>query len=152
MARPLPIMSLSPPRHVYQRFGRQPRGTLLCSCFSSLSALADIVADEVKIDRSFITDIHKRPRSQSVLHAIESLSASLGMTVIAEGVETHEELAYLQAATNIRYAQGYYFSHPLLLEEFQVGAGHPDTNRLVESARLPGNDRKQQNRSRGMAR
>lgn len=120
--------------------------------FSSLSALADIVADEVKIDRSFITDIHKRPRSQSVLRAIESLSASLGMTVIAEGVETYEELAYLQAATNIRYAQGYYFSRPLLLEEFQVSAGHADANRLVESARLSGNDRKQQNRTRGMER
>lgn len=120
--------------------------------FSSLSALADIVADEVKIDRSFITDIHKRPRSQSVLHAIESLSASLGMTVIAEGVETYEELAYLQAATNIRYAQGYYFSRPLLLEEFQVGTGHADANRLVESARLSRNDRKQQNRTRGIGR
>lgn len=120
--------------------------------FSSLSALTDIVADEVKIDRSFITDIHKRPRSQSVLHAIESLSASLGMTVIAEGVETYEELAYLQAATNIRYAQGYYFSRPLLLEEFQVRAGHADANRPVESARLSGNDRKQQNRTRGIGR
>jgi len=120
--------------------------------FSSLSALADIVADEVKIDRSFITDIHKRPRSQSVLHAIESLSASLGMTVIAEGVETYEELAYLQAATNICYAQGYYFSRPLLLEEFRIGTRHADANRLVESARLSGNDRKQQNRARGMAR
>jgi EAL domain-containing protein (putative c-di-GMP-specific phosphodiesterase class I) len=39
------------------------------------------------------------------------------MTVIAEGIETFEELAYLQAATNIRYAQGYYFSRPIFLEE-----------------------------------
>ena len=35
--------------------------------YSSLSALADITADEIKIDRSFITDIHKRPRSQGIL-------------------------------------------------------------------------------------
>ena len=35
------------------------------------------------------------------------------MTVIAEGIETFEELAYLQAATKIRYAQGYYFSRPI---------------------------------------
>ncbi len=41
--------------------------------YSSLSALADITADEIKIDRSFITDIHKRPRSQGILRAIESL-------------------------------------------------------------------------------
>ncbi len=85
--------------------------------YSSLSALADITADEIKIDRSFITDIHKRPRSQGILKAIESLSEALGMTVIAEGLETFEELAYLQACTKIRYAQGYYFSKPIFLEE-----------------------------------
>src|SRR3954463_14244550 len=85
--------------------------------YSSLSALADITADEIKIDRSFITDIHNRPRSQGILKAIESLSEALGMTVIAEGIETFEELAYLQAATKIRYAQGFYFSKPIFLEE-----------------------------------
>jgi diguanylate cyclase (GGDEF)-like protein len=87
--------------------------------YSSLSALADLTADEIKIDRSFITDIHKRPRSQGILRAIESLSAALGMTVIAEGVESYEELAYLQAATKIRYAQGFYFSRPIFLEELK---------------------------------
>src|ERR1700726_430956 len=87
--------------------------------YSSLSALADITADEIKIDRSFITDIHKRPRSQGILRAIESLSEALGMTVIAEGIESYEELAYLQAATKIRYAQGFYFSRPIFLEELK---------------------------------
>jgi cyclic di-GMP phosphodiesterase Gmr len=87
--------------------------------YSSLSALADITADEIKIDRSFITDIHKRPRSQGILRAIESLSEALGMTVIAEGIESFEELAYLQAATKIRFAQGYYFSRPVFLEELK---------------------------------
>jgi len=87
--------------------------------YSSLSALADITADEIKIDRSFITDIHKRPRSQGILRAIESLSEALGMTVIAEGVESFEELAYLQAASKIRYAQGFYFSRPIFLEELK---------------------------------
>jgi cyclic di-GMP phosphodiesterase Gmr len=87
--------------------------------YSSLSALADITADEIKIDRSFITDIHQRPRSQGILRAIESLSEALGMTVIAEGVESYEELAYLQAATRIRYAQGFYFARPIFLEELK---------------------------------
>jgi cyclic di-GMP phosphodiesterase Gmr len=87
--------------------------------YSSLSALADITADEIKIDRSFITDIHKRPRSQGILRAIESLSEALGMTVVAEGIETHEELTYLQAATRIRYAQGYYFFRPIFLEDLR---------------------------------
>ena len=39
------------------------------------------------------------------------------MTVIAEGVETFEEVAYLQAATRIRFAQGYYFARPIFLED-----------------------------------
>ena len=85
--------------------------------YSSLSALADITADELKVDRSFISSIHERPRSQSVLRAIESLGYALGMSIVAEGVETFEELAYLQAATRIRQAQGYYFSKPFFLEE-----------------------------------
>ena len=85
--------------------------------YSSLATLADVTADEIKIDRSFISGIHLRPRSQSVLKAIEALSEALGMTVIAEGVETFEEVAYLQAATRIRFAQGYYFAKPIFLEE-----------------------------------
>jgi EAL domain-containing protein (putative c-di-GMP-specific phosphodiesterase class I) len=86
-----------------------------------LSALADITADEIKIDRSFIKDIHLRPRSQGILRAIESLAEALGMTMVAEGIETFEELAYLQAATRIRYAQGFYFAYPIFLEELKVG-------------------------------
>src|SRR6185437_98758 len=100
--------------------------------YSSLSALADITADEIKIDRSFITDIHKRPRSQGILRAIESLGEALGMTVIAEGVESFEELAYLQAATRIHFAQGYYFSRPVFLEELR-----PVTQLMSESRVAP---------------
>jgi predicted signal transduction protein with EAL and GGDEF domain len=85
--------------------------------YSSLSVLADITADEIKIDRSFITDIHRRPRSQSVLKAIESVSGALGMSIVAEGVESSEELAYLLDATRIRYAQGYHFAKPFFLAD-----------------------------------
>lgn len=87
--------------------------------YSSLSALADITADEVKVDRAFITEVHRRPRSQSILKAIEALGHSLGMSIVVEGVETFEELAYLQAATRIHYAQGHYFSKPLLLRDVE---------------------------------
>jgi c-di-GMP phosphodiesterase Gmr len=105
--------------------------------YSSLSALADITADEIKIDRSFITDIHKRPRSQGILRAIESLSEALGMTVIAEGIETFEELAYLQAATKIRYAQGYYFSRPIFLEELSTTTRSSSEGRVNAASRPP---------------
>ncbi|MDR6874851.1 EAL domain-containing protein (putative c-di-GMP-specific phosphodiesterase class I) [Bosea sp. BE125] len=85
--------------------------------YSSLAALADITADEIKVDRSFITAIHQRPRSQSILKTIESLADALDMSIIVEGVETVEELLYLQAATRIRLAQGYYFAKPMFLDE-----------------------------------
>jgi cyclic di-GMP phosphodiesterase Gmr len=85
--------------------------------YSSLSALADITADELKIDRSFITNIHERKRNQSILKAIESLANALGMTVIAEGVESAEELNYLRTTTRIRFAQGFYYAKPIFLEE-----------------------------------
>ena len=88
--------------------------------YSSLAALAEITADELKIDRSFITDIDKRPRSQIVLKAIESLGLALGMSVVAEGVETYEEVAYLLGATQIRCAQGYYFAKPLLIDQIRL--------------------------------
>jgi cyclic di-GMP phosphodiesterase Gmr len=109
--------------------------------YSSLSALADITADEIKIDRSFITDIHKRPRSQGILRAIESLSEALGMTVIAEGIETFEELAYLQAATKIRYAQGYYFSRPIFLEELKPAIPIASEARISLASRPPQENR-----------
>jgi len=104
--------------------------------YSSLATLADVTADEIKIDRTFITDIHQRPRSQSVLKAIEALSEALGMTVIAEGVETFEEVAYLQAATRIRFAQGFYFAKPVFLEELAPSRRVAGTARSGASPRL----------------
>jgi EAL domain-containing protein (putative c-di-GMP-specific phosphodiesterase class I) len=99
--------------------------------YSSLSALADITADEIKVDRSFITDVHRRPRSQSILKAIESLGQLLGMSVIVEGVETFEELTYLLAATRISCAQGYYFGKPLLLEDLKPAYGLGNDSRAI---------------------
>jgi c-di-GMP phosphodiesterase Gmr len=109
--------------------------------YSSLSALADITADEIKIDRSFITDIHLRPRSQGILRAIESLSEALGMTVIAEGIETFEELAYLQAATKIRFAQGYYFARPIFLEDLKMATPLTSEARASQASRPPQENR-----------
>ena len=57
------------------------------------------------------------------------------MTVIAEGIESFEELAYLQAATKIRYAQGYYFSRPVFLEELGHVAQILSESRFVPASR-----------------
>lgn len=120
--------------------------------YSSLSALADITADEIKIDRSFITDIHKRPRSQGILRAIELLSEALGMTVIAEGIESHEELAYLQATTKIRYAQGYYFSKPIFLEDLRTAAPSTSESRTTIASRTMPENRANYSRAGGYRR
>ena len=93
--------------------------------YSSLSALAEITADELKVDRSFITDIHKKPRNQSILKMIELLGNALGMRIVVEGVETYEELAYLMGATRITCAQGFYFSKPMLMRNGTASFGDP---------------------------
>jgi EAL domain-containing protein (putative c-di-GMP-specific phosphodiesterase class I) len=80
--------------------------------YSSLAMLSDITADEVKVDRAFITSIHSRPRSQGILRAIESLCGALDVAMVAEGIETDSELRYLQTHSAISLAQGYYFGKP----------------------------------------
>ena len=90
------------------------------SGYSSLSTLADVPADELKVDRSFITAIHQRPRSQSVLKAIESLAGALGMAVVAEGIETADERDYILSHTGIRIGQGFLFARPQFVEELLV--------------------------------
>jgi EAL domain-containing protein (putative c-di-GMP-specific phosphodiesterase class I) len=84
-----------------------------------------------------VTSIHERPRSQSVLRTIDSLGHALGMSIVAEGIETFEELAYLQAATQIRYAQGYYFSKPFFLEDAAAVRRTCFSARTEEAARGP---------------
>ena len=85
--------------------------------YSSLATLSEITADEIKVDRSLITAIDQRPRSQALLRAIESIGEALRAKVMVEGVETAEELAYLREHTRVRVAQGFYFSPPILLGE-----------------------------------
>jgi EAL domain-containing protein (putative c-di-GMP-specific phosphodiesterase class I) len=89
--------------------------------YSSLATLADITADEVKVDRSLITDIDRRPRSQSLIRAIESIGEALSMEVIVEGVETVEEFRWIRDHSRIRVAQGYYFAKPLMLTGVEEG-------------------------------
>ena len=84
--------------------------------YSSLSTLAEIEADEIKVDRSFITAIHERPRNQGLLRAIESVGEALNTPVMVEGIETKDELAYLRDHTSISVAQGYLFSRPVVID------------------------------------
>lgn len=99
--------------------------------YSSLAVLADITADEIKVDRSLISDIHVRPRSQIILRAIESLSSALGVSVIAEGIEASAEQEYLQQHSRIRIGQGFLFHKPELVADLLLDQGTRHAMQLV---------------------
>lgn len=82
--------------------------------------MADLTANELKADRSFVSGVHRRPPNQVILKAIEPLGHALEVTVIAEDVDICEGAASLAAATRIRYALGYQFAKPVPLDDFAV--------------------------------
>lgn len=80
--------------------------------YSSLSRLRNFPIDTLKIDRSFVSKMELEPENLEIIRAIISMAYSLGMDVIAEGVETAEQLTKLKNL-KCKYAQGYFFSKPL---------------------------------------
>ncbi len=89
--------------------------------YASLASLLDITVEELKIDRAFVDRIHERPRSQVIVQALTAAGRELAVSVVAEGVETAEELDYLLAETSIGIAQGYLFATPMTLDELLAG-------------------------------
>ncbi|MEE2732880.1 MAG: EAL domain-containing protein [Pseudomonadota bacterium] len=79
--------------------------------YSSLAYLLKFPIDTLKIDRAFIRDIDSHPESLKVLESIIGLAKSLDLHVVAEGVETREQLDLLQAR-ECNYIQGFYFARP----------------------------------------
>lgn len=80
--------------------------------FSSLSHLASIPADTIKIDRSFVHGIKPGLKNYEIVKAMLALSQNLNLEAVAEGVETDEERIWL-GKLGCEYAQGFLFSHPL---------------------------------------
>jgi diguanylate cyclase (GGDEF)-like protein len=96
--------------------------------YSSLSYLRSFEFDKIKIDRSFVRDITNHAESRAIVRAIAAMGVSLGMTTVAEGVETTEQLRYLEAEGCMEI-QGYLVSPP-------VPAG--ELPRLMEAVRRSG--------------
>jgi EAL domain-containing protein (putative c-di-GMP-specific phosphodiesterase class I) len=84
--------------------------------YSSLSYLRSFPFDKIKIDRSFVKDIATAPDGDAIIRAIAGLGRSLGMTTVAEGVETEEQMRRIQAegCTDV---QGYLISRPVPLDD-----------------------------------
>jgi diguanylate cyclase (GGDEF)-like protein/PAS domain S-box-containing protein len=87
--------------------------------YSSLGYLHKFPIDSLKIDRSFVRDLDAVPSSVALAKAIIALAAGLGLKVVAEGVETREQLACLREL-GCQELQGYLFSRPLPAEEMLV--------------------------------
>jgi len=85
---------------------------------SSLSNVQRLPIDEVKIDRSFIHNVTQSQQSAAVATAIIEMAHTLGLDVVAEGVELEEQLVYLHAR-RCNIMQGFYFSRPLPAAEFE---------------------------------
>ncbi|MEE9293857.1 MAG: EAL domain-containing protein, partial [Phycisphaerae bacterium] len=75
--------------------------------------------DVLKIDRAFLDNMKENREYAAVTQAIVTLAQNLGMDVVAEGVETPQQVAQLQAL-DADYAQGYYFARPLRPEDAAV--------------------------------
>jgi diguanylate cyclase (GGDEF)-like protein/PAS domain S-box-containing protein len=85
--------------------------------YSSLSYLRKFPVDVLKIDQSFIHQLTTVPNETGIVTAIIAIGRSLNLRIVAEGVETASELAFLQAH-QCDEAQGYYFAKPMPAEEF----------------------------------
>lgn len=107
---------------------------------SSLTHLKRFPVDTVKIDRSFIADIRSNSASRLIVETVVSLAHGLGMTVVAEGVETLRQRDEV-LALDCDFSQGFFFARPESADDFNALLGSQDTlpepNPLLQRATWP---------------
>lgn len=100
--------------------------------YSSLSYLKNLPFTKLKIDREFVTGIDQRADSRAICKALVELGRGLDIAVLAEGVETREEVETLRNLGCTMF-QGFFFSRPLPAEEFSQRVNDPDWQMLLAS-------------------
>ncbi len=106
------------------------------SGYSSLSYLQAFPFDKIKIDRAFVMNLGRNPQSASIVRAVIGLGHGLEMSIVAEGVETQEQLSFL-AEQGCDAVQGYFIGKPLPIGQYAALVGRGDGN-AVEPARKTG--------------
>lgn len=99
--------------------------------FSSLSYLHRLPLDVIKIDRSFVHGLPHTPVACGVVDAVVAIAARLRLDVVAEGVETREQLDFLQSC-GVRMAQGVLLAPPMAADEFRALMSPPPVHRPAE--------------------
>ena len=97
--------------------------------YSSLSYLQSFPFDKIKIDKSFVWMIQKNPQSAAIIRAIVQLGRGLSMDVVAEGVETLDQLGFL-TEEGCDILQGYLIGRPYPIEQYakEVGKAAPTSS------------------------
>ncbi|CAM6698836.1 cyclic di-GMP phosphodiesterase [Enterobacter intestinihominis] len=102
----------------FSRLGAQIHLDDFGTGYSSLSQLARFPIDAIKLDQAFVRDIHKQSISQSLVRAIVAVAQALNLQVIAEGVESAKEDAFL-TKNGVNERQGYLFAKPMPAAAFE---------------------------------
>ena len=105
------------------------------SGYSSLSYLQAFPFDKIKIDRAFVMNLGRNPQSAAIVRAVIGLGHGLEMSIVAEGVETQEQLSFL-AEQGCDAVQGYFIGKPFPIEQYDALVGR--TGAAIEPARKIG--------------
>ncbi|MGD8162640.1 cyclic di-GMP phosphodiesterase [Pantoea alhagi] len=104
--------------HKFRELGAEVHLDDFGTGYSSLSQLARVPIDAIKLDQSFVRDVHKQPIAQSLVRAIVAVAKALNLRVIAEGIENQQEEEFL-LNNEVEERQGYYYAKPMPADKLE---------------------------------
>ena len=86
--------------------------------YVNLSLLSSVEFDVLKLDKTMVDDMVNNPKAQAIIESIAGICKKMGIRVVAEGIETEEQMSVLRTC-GVETAQGYLFSRPIPVEEYE---------------------------------